>query len=239
MCRRESTQQRRNSPVLMNAYLSCSADLCSQSVFGAHYEYIYERITACFILLAKDVIIFRLSSIYDAYSQLVPPPFTPRWRRAVPLALVRASPTFLCLNPEEECPPCVRLCHDVPAVRINLVHPLPPPPPPSPPPLPPPFPLNSLRRPSHLFLSFSSSSSSLFHLFSHPLTPRRNFLLSLHLQHSIPISLPTYPSFPPSPFFLLVLLSLPLPFEQCTCTSMLFFPLHMCSLFLCSLTFLC
>jgi hypothetical protein len=29
----------------MYAYLSCSADLCSQSVLSAHYEYIYECVS--------------------------------------------------------------------------------------------------------------------------------------------------------------------------------------------------
>ncbi len=120
------------------------------------------------------------------------PPLTPRWR-AVPLALVRASPTFLCLNPEEECPPCVRLCHDVPAVRINLVHPLPP----SLLPLPSPFlPFTPSEGLLHLFLPSSSFSFSFFHLFSHPLIPQRLILLSLHLQHSILIPLPTCPSLP-------------------------------------------
>jgi hypothetical protein len=37
-------QQRRNPPTSLCAYVSCSADLCSQSLSSALDEYIYERI---------------------------------------------------------------------------------------------------------------------------------------------------------------------------------------------------
>jgi hypothetical protein len=51
-------QQQRNPSVVMFAYISCSADLCSQYVSSTHPEYIYECIPACCFYSCNTLVFF-------------------------------------------------------------------------------------------------------------------------------------------------------------------------------------